>query len=109
LPISNRTHKPISSPSVTPRKRAVAAQAPSLAPAFQAAYQRELATRSDGASAEACLWAAAHASRELLAERWARTQAQDRASLMCCRQRQGNDQQQGGDAETDLYYQHGQQ
>ena len=67
-------------PSVTPRKRAVAAQAPGLAPAFQAAYQRELATRSDGASAEACLWAAAHASRELLAERWARTQAQDRAS-----------------------------
>ena len=67
-------------PSVTPRKRAVAAQAPDLAPAFQAAYQRELATRSDGASAEACLWAAAHASRELLAERWARTQAQDRAS-----------------------------
>ena len=67
-------------PSVTLRKRAVAALAPDLAPAFQAAYQRELATRSDGASAEACLWAAAHASRELLAERWARTQAQDRAS-----------------------------
>ena len=50
-----------------------------LAAAFDAAYRRELAQRSDRASAEACLWAAAHASRELLAERWARTQAEDRA------------------------------
>ena len=51
---------------------------PSLAQAFAAAYRRELAQRSDGENAEACLWAAAHASRELLADRWARTQAQDR-------------------------------
>ena len=59
---------------------AVVRHAPSLAPAFQAAYRRELAQRSDGASPEACLWAAAQASRELLAERWARTQAEDRVN-----------------------------
>ena len=57
------------------RKRG--AKPASLAQAFHAAYQRELAQRSDGASPEACLWAAAHASRELLAERWIRTQAAD--------------------------------
>ena len=51
-----------------------------LTQAFRATYRRELQQRSDGPSAEACLWAAAHASRELLAERWIRTQAQDRAN-----------------------------
>jgi starch phosphorylase len=61
------------------RKRAAAPKAAALAQAFKAAYERELAQRSDGATAEACLWAAAHASRELLAERWARTQAEDYA------------------------------
>jgi starch phosphorylase len=70
----------MSTPSTTPRKPAAAVKAPSLAHAFQAAYQRELAQRSDGASADACLWAAAHASRALLAERWVRTQAEDRAN-----------------------------
>ena len=60
-------------------KRPLAPKGP-LAAAFDAAYQRELAQRCDGASAEACLWAAAQASRELLAERWARTQAEDRAN-----------------------------
>ena len=69
---------PTAPPSVVSRKRA-AAKAPSLAQAFRAAYQRELAQRSDGPSPEASLWAAAHASRELLAERWIRTQAEDRA------------------------------
>jgi len=57
------------------RKRG--AKPESLAQAFHGAYQRELAQRSDGAAPEACLWAAAHASRELLAERWIRTQAED--------------------------------
>ncbi len=52
---------------------------PVLAEAFRAAYRAELAQRSDGASPDAVLWAAAHASRQLLAERWARTQAEDRA------------------------------
>lgn len=47
--------------------------------AFGHQFQRELAQRSDAGSPDALLWAAAHASRELLAERWARTQAQDRA------------------------------
>ncbi len=69
------------SPATQPAPRgAVVRHAPSLAPAFQAAYRRELAQRSDGASPEACLWAAAQASRELLAERWARTQAEDRVN-----------------------------
>ena len=43
-----------------------------LASAFQQIVQRELAQRADAgttASPEALLWAAAHASRELLAER----------------------------------------
>ena len=47
---------------------------------FRAAYRSELAQRSDGPSPEAVLWAAAHASRALLAERWAATQAADRAN-----------------------------
>jgi starch phosphorylase len=70
----------MSTPATTPRHSPSAVEAPSLAHAFQAAYQRELAQRSDGASADACLWAAAHASRALLAERWVRTQAEDRAN-----------------------------
>jgi glycogen phosphorylase len=48
--------------------------------AFQSAVERELAQRSDAGSPESLLWAAAHASRELLAERWARTQAEDRVN-----------------------------
>jgi glycogen phosphorylase len=54
-----------------------------LAPAFRRAVERELGQRSDGqppVTAEALLWAAAHASRDLLAARWARTQAEDRAN-----------------------------
>ena len=61
-------------------RRGVAAQSPILAQAFHTAFQRELAQRSDGASVDACLWAAAHASRDVLAERWVRTQAEDRAN-----------------------------
>jgi glycogen phosphorylase len=64
----------------TPRTRAAAPKATGLAQAFKAAYQRGLAQRSDGATADACLWAAAHASRELLTERWVRTQAEDRVN-----------------------------
>jgi glycogen phosphorylase len=54
-----------------------------LATAFQQIVQRELSQRADAGdtpSPEALLWAAAHASRELLAERWAVTQAADRAN-----------------------------
>ena len=51
-----------------------------LVAAFNDAVQRELAQRSDRNSPEAWLWAAAQASRALLAERWARTQAEDRAN-----------------------------
>jgi len=72
--------KSMSPSPVAPRKRAASVEAANLAHAFQAAYRRELAQRSDGSSPEASLWAAAHASRELLAERWIRTQQQDRAN-----------------------------
>jgi len=51
-----------------------------LAAAFHAVVQRELAQRSDAGSPESLLWAAAQASRALLAERWVKTQAQDRAN-----------------------------
>ena len=61
-------------------KHAASAAAPDLKLAFKATYRRELEQRSDCPSADACLWAAAHASRELLAERWIRTQAEDRAN-----------------------------
>ncbi len=44
---------------------------------FQHVYRRELAQRSDQGSAVACLTAAAVASRSLLADRWAVTQADD--------------------------------
>jgi glycogen phosphorylase len=51
-----------------------------LAAAFESIVQREMAQRCDAGSAEAMLWAAAHASRSLLAERWVRTQAEDSAN-----------------------------
>jgi starch phosphorylase len=51
----------------------------SVRAAFHHTVERELAQRSDAPSPEALLWAAAHASRDLLAGRWARTQAEDRA------------------------------
>ena len=51
-----------------------------LVAAFNDTVQRELAQRSDRNSPDAWLWAAAQASRALLAERWARTQAEDRAN-----------------------------
>ncbi|WP_284614527.1 glycogen/starch/alpha-glucan phosphorylase [Aquabacterium humicola] len=44
---------------------------------FHAAYQRELAQHADPASPSACLRAAALASRQLLAARWAVTQGDD--------------------------------
>jgi glycogen phosphorylase len=50
----------------------------SLPVAFRAAYARELAQRIDVSHPEAVLWAAAHASRSLLAERWTATQWADR-------------------------------
>jgi glycogen phosphorylase len=50
-----------------------------LAAAFESIVQRELAQRCDAGTPEALLWAAAHASRSLLAERWVKTQAQDSA------------------------------
>jgi starch phosphorylase len=51
-----------------------------LAKAFHANLQRELAQRCDAGTPEALLWAAARACRSLLAERWVRTQAEDRAN-----------------------------
>jgi starch phosphorylase len=51
-----------------------------LAAAFHSIVDRELAQRVDAGTPESLLWAAAHASRSLLAERWVKTQAQDRAN-----------------------------
>jgi starch phosphorylase len=51
-----------------------------LAAAFQSIVRRELSQRCDAGTPESLLWAAAHASRSLLAERWVKTQAQDRAN-----------------------------
>jgi glycogen phosphorylase len=73
LPITD-DHRMTSTVKKTPAK---------LATAFQQIVQRELSQRADAGdppSPEALLWAAAHASRELLAERWAVTQAADRAN-----------------------------
>ncbi len=78
--MNSPTAKPKTPAPVAARKRAASPKAPNLAQAFQLAYQRELPQRSDAASPEAGLWAAAHASRELLAERWIRTQQQDRGN-----------------------------
>ncbi len=69
----------------TPRSRTASATAGSVrrpterATAFHAIVARELAQRVDAGTPEALLWAAAHASRSLLAERWVKTQAADRA------------------------------
>jgi glycogen phosphorylase len=51
-----------------------------LAAAFHSIVERELAQRVDAGTPESLLWAAAHASRSLLAERWVKSQAQDRAN-----------------------------
>ncbi|MBV8035763.1 MAG: glycogen/starch/alpha-glucan phosphorylase [Pelomonas sp.] len=48
-----------------------------LRTAFEAAYERELAQSSHGATPQAALHAAAQACRETLARRWAATQAED--------------------------------
>ena len=49
--------------------------------AFAAAYARELGQSSQGATRDACLRAAISACRELLAQRWAATQASDRRTV----------------------------
>lgn len=48
-----------------------------LRAAFRAAFERELGLSTQGATVEAALRAAAAACRDLLAERWARTQEED--------------------------------
>jgi starch phosphorylase len=48
---------------------------------FASAFARELAQSSQGATPEACLRAASLACRELLEERWARSQERDRRLL----------------------------
>jgi starch phosphorylase len=70
---------PTLSPPATRATRAVStgtASAPELA-AFRATVRRELDQRSDGATPAAALQAVAVATRELLAQRWAATQAED--------------------------------
>ena len=63
-----------------PPSRSRATPAARLPAAFQEALQHALDQRCDTPSPEALLWAAAHASRELLAERWVRTQDADHAN-----------------------------
>jgi glycogen phosphorylase len=65
----------IHQPSAVPA-RETAVGLPTLAE-FHAAYQRELAQHADAGRPAACLRAAALASRQLLAARWAVTQAAD--------------------------------
>jgi glycogen phosphorylase len=84
-PKGKAMNAPKTTAKTTPAKSAKAAPksatkkpGATLPVAFRAAYARELAQRTDTASPEAVLWAAAHASRSLLAERWAATQAADR-------------------------------
>jgi starch phosphorylase len=71
------TSMPLTPQPSSPHRTASPAR---LVAAFHDVLRRELAQRSDAGSAEALLWSAAHASRALLAERWARTQAADRAN-----------------------------
>jgi len=80
--------RPVKSPPMSPVTKSVSKKkAPAssytpaqLAAAFKAIVQRELAQRCDAGTPESLLWAAAHASRSLLAERWVQTQAQDRVN-----------------------------
>jgi starch phosphorylase len=65
----------VTTPTATP------VESPGLAAAFAAAYARELGQSSQGATAEACLRAAALACRELLEARWTTTQERDRRLL----------------------------
>ena len=71
-----RAMKTLATPSTT----ATASSATSgtdLRPAFRAAFAREMAQSGQEVSSPICLRAAATACRELLAQRWAKTQAQD--------------------------------
>jgi len=60
--------------------RAVHAPLEALAAAFRADFERALASSADPTTAHAALRAAAAACREELADRWAQTQAEDRAA-----------------------------
>jgi glycogen phosphorylase len=66
----------------TPKSRmsTITRKPAALAAAFHSIVERELAQRVDAGTPESLLWAAAHASRSLLAERWVKTQAQDRVN-----------------------------
>jgi glycogen phosphorylase len=70
----------MSTATKTASKKKAASSPAQLAAAFHAIVQRELAQRCDAGTAESLLWAAAHASRSLLAERWVQTQAEDRVN-----------------------------
>src|SRR5690242_2497810 len=68
--------------TMTASPRPSTADAATLRAAFRAAFKRELGLAAAGASdanVEAAMRAAAAACRDLLAERWARTQAEDAA------------------------------
>ena len=71
-----RAMKTLATPNTMP-VAVTAASVPDLRPAFRAAFARELEQSGQELSSQICLRAAATACRELLAQRWAKTQAQD--------------------------------
>ena len=71
-----RTMKTLATPN-TPPAVSSAATVPDLRPAFRAAFAREMAQSGQEQSAQICLRAAATACREVLAQRWGKTQTQD--------------------------------
>ncbi|MFO1226173.1 glycogen/starch/alpha-glucan phosphorylase [Roseateles sp.] len=73
----NTPSAPVALSSTDSAEPATGGAAPALVVAFEAAYARELAQSSHGPTAQAVLNAASLACRELLATRWAATQAQD--------------------------------
>jgi starch phosphorylase len=63
--------------TMTAPLRSTTADAAALRAAFRTAFEREIGLATAGATPEAAMRAAAAACRELLAQRWARTQAED--------------------------------
>ena len=63
--------------SSTTATASIADSVPDLRPAFRAAFAREMAQSGQEVSSQICLRAAATACREVLAQRWTKTQEQD--------------------------------
>ena len=68
---------PVNTTMTAPRTPPDAAASAALRAAFRAAFDRELSLSTQGPTPDAAMRAAAGACRELLAQRWARTQQED--------------------------------